>query len=252
MFSGFRIAMHDSGRVRGGERLGQRYGDIQHSPSGPRLTRQHRAHRAALHEFHRDVRRAVRISDTVDSDDVRVIQARRRAGLFLEPMPVTRVVGDRRLEHLERDLALEPDVSRAIDDAHASRSKERQYLVAGNLLKRRGTVVMRQRLRCVFERWTIEEPVGRGTEANERGELAAQLRVVRARVVEEFVSAGDLAVHRLVVQPLESDASGPRVCQARAVISRRSQALARRQSRITVSDDTCSASAVSSTLRPPK
>ena len=73
-------------------------------------------------------------ADVVDGQDVRVVQRRRGARLLLEAAEPLGIGGERRREHLDRDLALEPRVARAIDLAHPPRPDRRKDLVRTPLL----------------------------------------------------------------------------------------------------------------------
>ena len=71
--------------------------------------------------------------EVVDRRDVGVIEPARRLRLLLEaPQPVG-VGGEQRRQHLDRDLALEPLVARAVHLSHASRADRREDLVGTEL-----------------------------------------------------------------------------------------------------------------------
>ncbi len=59
----------------------------------------------------------------VDGDDVRVIERGDRAGFAIETFEAARFVGDLGRQHLQRDIAPEPRIARAIHLAHATRSE---------------------------------------------------------------------------------------------------------------------------------
>src|SRR6185369_4915972 len=86
------------------------------------------AERLPVHELHRDEDRVAGGPDLVDRDDVRVVERGRRARLLLEALPAVRVGGELRREDLDRDLASEPRVARAVDLAHSSRAERREDL----------------------------------------------------------------------------------------------------------------------------
>ena len=59
-------------------------------------------------------------------------QARHRLGLALEPRPLVRPGEGPGQEHLEGDRAVEPQVPRPVDDAHAAPTQLPLHLVAGD------------------------------------------------------------------------------------------------------------------------
>ena len=89
----------------------QRLGDAQRPAPQPLRER------LALEQLHRDEQLAAVLADLVDLADVRMIDARRRAGLAPEAL-ARRLVAGQRGHRLERDGALEPLVARGVDDAH--------------------------------------------------------------------------------------------------------------------------------------
>ena len=77
----------------------------------------------AAHEFHRDVRHAVLLTEGVDLGDVRVIQTGRGLCLALEALHERRVVAEGLQHHLDADPAVEHLVARQIDTTHATMTK---------------------------------------------------------------------------------------------------------------------------------
>ena len=74
----------------------------------------------AVDELQDEHRLAVVLEDVVETDDVRVLEPCERRRLALEALAQLGVVGDPRVEHLQRDVAPEALVARAPDDAHAA------------------------------------------------------------------------------------------------------------------------------------
>jgi hypothetical protein len=74
----------------------------------------------AVHEPHHEEGEGPPLVGAMDVDDVRMRELAGGAGLAQEAAADLRVRGDVRREDLERDLAVEPDVARAVDDAHAA------------------------------------------------------------------------------------------------------------------------------------
>ena len=79
------------------------------------------AHGTAVHVLHDHVVDAVDGAPVEDGDDVRVVQGRRGARLAAEAVDEPRVGGERPVEDLDRDLAVEHGVVAEVDLAHAPR-----------------------------------------------------------------------------------------------------------------------------------
>ena len=69
------------------------------------------------------------VLDAVDRGDVRMIQRREQARLALEAREPLGIGGERRRQDLDRDVAAEPGVARAVDLAHAARAERCHHLV---------------------------------------------------------------------------------------------------------------------------
>ena len=79
-----------------------------------------RFERLAFHELHHEHGLTAILEHVVEPHDVRVLEARERGGLALEALAKLGIVGDPRVEHLERDDAAQPLVVGTPDDAHAT------------------------------------------------------------------------------------------------------------------------------------
>ncbi len=86
--------------------------------------------RFAGHELHDDVRQAVvaRLFHLMHRHDVLVRYRRRRAGFAAEPLPGDLVVGQIRVEHLERHVALQPRIERFEHQAHAAAAQDSHHV----------------------------------------------------------------------------------------------------------------------------
>src|SRR5947208_12422357 len=69
----------------------------------------------------------------LDRDDRRVVERRGEPRLPQEALPEADVARELRRQQLQRDVALERKLVRAIDDAHASASEQRVDAVSGEL-----------------------------------------------------------------------------------------------------------------------
>src|SRR5258706_4747418 len=81
--------------------------------------------RAALEQLHRDVGDALVLADVEDGDDARVVEPAGRAGLAQEALAhlAEDVLGQIGQQRLERHLALDQRVDRAVHDAHRAASE---------------------------------------------------------------------------------------------------------------------------------
>ena len=131
--------MDDAARVRGRERVGDGDGDPQRFAEAHALPWDQRIDALAGHVLHHDEVVILGGVDLVNRDDVRMIE--RRCGLrFLDEAAaaalIRHAIGG---QHLDRDVAPQPWVARAIDLAHApgadqsreSRRRRAAYPAAG-------------------------------------------------------------------------------------------------------------------------
>ncbi len=123
------VAVDDPPRVRGREPLGDLRGESEQPSRRQGTAVQGLAEALPFHELHHDVRDAPFASDVVDGDDVRMAERRRRARLELEAAQTLRIRREVLGEDLQRDVAFEPGVTRAVDLAHSARAERRDDLV---------------------------------------------------------------------------------------------------------------------------
>ncbi len=74
----------------------------------------------ALDVRHHEVDEIVALFDRVDRNDVRMIQLRGRLGFAKESLSDVGAETELGRQHLDRDLALQPSVARAIHDSHTA------------------------------------------------------------------------------------------------------------------------------------
>ena len=74
----------------------------------------------ALDEFHHQRTDTAGFFEPVDVRDIRMVQGRERLGFAGESREPVRVTGEQIREDLERDIAVELRVARAVDLAHAA------------------------------------------------------------------------------------------------------------------------------------
>ena len=120
---GLQIPVHDPGRMGLGETVGGLHGDVEKPLRRERLPRrQELAKGLSVHELHRDVGGSLGFADVVDRQDVRVVQGRGRARFLLEALAAIGMGGRVGRQHLDRHVASEPGVGRAIDLSHPARA----------------------------------------------------------------------------------------------------------------------------------
>jgi hypothetical protein len=116
---GFDVPVHQAPavrRVQGGGHLGH---DANGPPGGQRAPGvEERAHVGAGYVAYGDEQHAVGLTRGEDRDDVRVIHRGGGPGLADEPLLELLVPGQHRIEDLERDLPVQLEVVRAVDDSH--------------------------------------------------------------------------------------------------------------------------------------
>jgi hypothetical protein len=117
---GLEIAMDDALLVRGLEGRGGLLRDRHRVGQRHRAARDVHGQILAFDEFHDQGARAPRLLDAVDGRDVRMIQRRQRFRFALKAREPVRVLCKDLRKDLDRDVAAQPRVGRAIDLAHAA------------------------------------------------------------------------------------------------------------------------------------
>ena len=116
--------------VRGGQRVGERQGELEEPRERQALGGDQRIERLPLDQLHRQEAHAVGFLGRVDRDDVRVIERGDGARFTGEALEARR---DRSAmsggQHLERDVAAQPRIVRAIHLAHSAFAKLRDDFV---------------------------------------------------------------------------------------------------------------------------
>ncbi len=110
--------MNEALVVRPREALADFGGQLERALGREGTATQHIAELLAPDELHRDERHAVGFADFVDDGDVGMLDERRGTRLVQQPLAPDRIVHEIVGQDLERDLAAEVDVHRAIDDPH--------------------------------------------------------------------------------------------------------------------------------------
>ena len=81
------IAVHDAGRVRDGQPVGDLARDVERTRQLQPLPLKCREQRLAGDQFHHDVRVAIQLADVVDGDDIRVVEERRHPRFAATDVP---------------------------------------------------------------------------------------------------------------------------------------------------------------------
>ena len=231
----------------------ERFVERQTSASDPLLQR------LAFVERHRDEQLSIAgLADSVNRADVGVIERRRRASFRDESRLRPRIDTQRGRQELERHVTSEPLVARFVDDAHAAGPDRLLDDVfpdraAGPVGDRRP----QQRAGRRHERCQAINHTLLFVREQQRFHFASEIRVGTAARVQERAALLCKAFDRLAEHILHER---PAIRGRRAAVGRRtahdcssrfSHARAVAHSRLTVAGDTCSASAVSSTVIPP-
>ncbi len=106
-------------RVRRRERARDLQQHAQRRSTGKRTLAAHEGvERLAVDEFHRVEKPLAVVAEVINAGDVAVPQRRGGAGLAHESLPGVRMVEQRRVDDLERDLATQVHVERLVRDSH--------------------------------------------------------------------------------------------------------------------------------------
>ena len=123
--------MDDAGGVGVAQRIEHTLGELE-GAAGKDLAAvaQHVAQGVTVNEFHDDVRhlqagcRILRLTSVIHGDDVRVVEARSRLCLTLEPRLEGVVAGEVGAQPLDRDVATETVIAGPPDIGHAATADE--------------------------------------------------------------------------------------------------------------------------------
>ena len=123
------VAVDDAALVRRRQAARHRGGDLRRPPRRQRPAGEPRPQGLALQQLGHQIRRAVVAADVVHGEDGGVVERRDGARLGLEAAQAVGAGRQVRRQHLDRDLAAEPLVARAVDDPHAAGPDGREDLV---------------------------------------------------------------------------------------------------------------------------
>ena len=126
---GLQVAVDDALGVRGGETERHLRRVVGRLAERERPVAQPLAQRLALEQLRHDVRDIALAADVVERQDVGMAERRHGARLALEALAALGALAEVRRQHLDRHVATEPGVARAVDLAHPSRTERGRDLV---------------------------------------------------------------------------------------------------------------------------
>ena len=126
---GLEIAMHDAFFVCGGQAARDLHRDLHGLAHRQRPARKPVAQRLSFEQLGDDVRHSFVAAGVVDRKDVRVVQRADGTRFQLEASQPLGVRGQRGGQHLDRDLAAEARIARAVHLAHPSGTERGDDLV---------------------------------------------------------------------------------------------------------------------------
>ena len=144
--------MDDAVLVRGFERLGDLPRHRQRLVDGEGAARDSIGERRAFDQLHHQRVLAAGILEAVDLRDVRMIERREELRFPAEPRQAIGIVGDGGQQDLDRHVAIQLRIARAIDLAHPTRADARRDLVAAEplALEVSGSARLRRTARPAF------------------------------------------------------------------------------------------------------
>jgi hypothetical protein len=112
--------MDDAAIVRRLDGLGDLAGDLQRLIAGERAAREAVGQRLPFDQFEHEKRRRGRFDEIVNRGDPRVVERREHLGFATQPRDAVLILGKRLRQDLDRDVAFQLGIARAVDLAHAT------------------------------------------------------------------------------------------------------------------------------------
>src|ERR1700732_874777 len=119
---GLQVAMYDAFLVRSGQRLGQRAGNLDDAFDWQAIRRDQPIQRLSLDQFHGEKVAAVGFVHRIQRYNIRMVECGDRASLALEPGQSFGIAGNIRRQDLERYVAPQLRIGRAIHLTHSARA----------------------------------------------------------------------------------------------------------------------------------
>jgi hypothetical protein len=120
--------------VRGRERVGNRDADVEDAGERQSFSRENLLQALALDKLHGQKLNAGVLFDREQGDDVRMIEPGDDFRFALEALEANRIGSEIGGKHLDRDVAIEPGIARAIHFTHATFAEQAGDLVVPQLL----------------------------------------------------------------------------------------------------------------------
>jgi hypothetical protein len=131
-FAGFDVAMDDAARVRGLQRHRNLHAEVDHLVDRQRTFFDSLLDRPALQELHDDEGTSVLLTELVNGADVGVRERGGKTRFALEARQPGGVGVVFLAQELDRHLAIETEIFRAIDDTHAALAELVEHAIVGN------------------------------------------------------------------------------------------------------------------------
>ena len=125
--------MDDAGVMRGSERVGDLPGDRDRVVEREPAVREPIGQRRTFDELEDERFDALVALDAIERGDVGVIERREHLGLALEASQPIAIVGQGGRQHLDRHVAAEPLVVRAVHFTHAADAKQSVHAVGADV-----------------------------------------------------------------------------------------------------------------------
>jgi hypothetical protein len=182
---GLQVAMDHARAMRAVERVGDLGAELQRLGGRDAAAREPLLERFALDQLEHEKVRVALAADVEQRTDVRMVEARDRAGLALEARAHVRLRREVLRQHLDGDVAPEPRVARPVDFSHAAGAERRNDFLGSEpgpcLQWHRGTVLRNDGVRRLLSPDRVECPVAPARHAVRvvvRGALLVEVLVV--------------------------------------------------------------------------
>ena len=177
------IAMNDPLPMRHLQGVCDLHRDRDGILDGERTLQQPLGERRSVDQFKYQGGHSVDALEAIDGADVRMVEGRENPGFALEADQTVRVLGEERREDLDRHVAIELAVARAVDIAHPATAKEVHDRIRAEL-----PADERRSLLCCSHqrnRRPAQESVRRGLARQERLDFFTQLAIAGTRLADE-------------------------------------------------------------------
>ncbi len=123
------IPVHDAGRVRDVQAIGQCGGNVEECSEINRTAKQPLLQRFAVQQLHDNERPTIRVTDVVDRADVGMLQSGHRSRFALRSLSRLRGISQMRGDNLDRDVASQARIAGLVNLTHGTGAERRDDLV---------------------------------------------------------------------------------------------------------------------------